>query len=143
MKPPIQQVREYRWPSGAEQQIATLAIPLDQLAAQAGLTLDHWEEDGLGPARGAWCRLPSGRVVQLHDLEHMRMHRQTDDSTVSADLADIATLGSAELIREVLHAFGLDSTAVAWRQDESADRWAADVLSARRTGAPLPDPSNY
>ena len=121
-----EQVRDHRWPSGGEQPIAGLRVPIDGLAAQAGLKLETWEEEGLGFARGAWCRLPSGRVVQLYELEHapdpgVRL-------TVSADLYDIATVGSRTVVDEVLRAFGLGAQVLAWSQDAATDARVAEQL---------------
>ena len=118
MNTTIQQVAGYRWPSGGEQAIAILRVPLERLAEKSGLTLEQWDEEGLGPARGVWCRLPSGRVVQLYELEYTPEDRGAVGPNVSADLGDISRIGPEKLVDEVLQAFALSRADVSWSQDQ-------------------------
>lgn len=127
----IRQVANYRWPSGGEQPIGQLRIPLSDVAQRIGLKLEQWDEEGVGPARGAWCRLPSGRVVQLYELS------QKPGINVSADLSDVSHFGSVNLLLEVMKALKLDVKAVSWVQSERADRWVASHFGTSRTQTPL------
>jgi hypothetical protein len=131
---PIIQVLEHFFPSGLDWEIADLSTSLDDLAAEFGLELQSRDEDGLGPARGAFVRLPSGRVVLIRVLAHAAKHFGCGIGVV-ADGGDVVALGVCALIDEVISAFGLSDGVVAWAADEESRRKAAEILDgrARRT----------
>ncbi|HEU0127942.1 MAG TPA: hypothetical protein VFQ48_04970, partial [Pseudonocardiaceae bacterium] len=107
------QIRDHRWPSGGDQPIAILAVPVEQLAEKCGFVLDEWEEDGLGSARGFAFVLPSGRIVLLYELAHMD-GRTGSGANVSVDLGDLAAIGPTEIVAEVLSALQLPQSAIYW-----------------------------
>ena len=109
----LRQVQNHRWPSGGDQPIALLQTSAEDLALRHGLLLEKWEEDGLGPACGFACMLPSGRVVLIYDLEHMNRSVGIA-SNVSADLGDIANVGPAVIVAEVLSTFRVTRSEVLW-----------------------------
>lgn len=128
----ITQIVEHRYPSGGEWAIAGLSVSLDDLAAQLGLDLQSWDDDGLGPARGAFIRLPSGRVVLVQELAHAAKHLGWRGTDVIADAGDVVTLGVRPLIDEVVSACGLSKEAIGWAAGEEARRSAAEILEAWR-----------
>ena len=119
---------EFRWPSGAEMAIAGLSVPLNRLAEAAKLNLCSWEEDGVGPAHGALCRLPSGRVVLLHEVEHAVEHLGASGPDIHADLQEVATEGIEPILSEFLAALKLSADAVAWYQAADGRESAVEIL---------------
>lgn len=114
----IQQVHQHRWPSGRDEPVAILKPSIDGLARQGGFILDEWDEDGLGPARGFNCMLPSGRVVLIFELDHTR-GRPVHGINLSADSQDFDVAGTTPILDEVLLAFGLSRDDVLWVAPES------------------------
>jgi len=96
------------------------------------LELENWEEDGLGKARGAFIRTKSMRVFLLRELAHIREHLGIKFS-METDAKDLADLGAAPLIDEVLEALGLERSTVDWTPGEVGRISAIDLL--RRKGA--------
>ena len=128
----ITQVLEHRFPSGFDWGIAGLSVSLDDLAARFGVDLQGWDEDGLGPARGAFIRLPSGRVVLIRELAHVAKHYSWCGIDVIADAGDLVASGVCPLIDEVVSAFGISDGMIAWAAGEEARRSAAEILEAWR-----------
>ena len=56
----ITQILEHRFPSGGDWDIGGLSVALDDLAVRLEIALQDWDEDGLGPARGAFGCPPAG-----------------------------------------------------------------------------------
>jgi hypothetical protein len=116
-RPPSRQVRQIwtrMWPSGAYQPIAILHTRLDALAAEHGLQPEAWDEDGLGSARGAGCRLASGRIILLRELAGLR-GTPFPGAEVRVDAGEHERLGTPRLMGEVLAALGLSPADVAWQ----------------------------
>lgn len=109
----LSQVWNYRWPSGTDEQIAILSIPVDTLARQFGLSAEEWVEDGLGPARGFWCKLPSGLVISLVEFEHLA-NSPYSGPDLSVDSYAFQQMGSAPLLYDALKALGLTEADVIW-----------------------------
>ena len=118
----------FRWPSGADMAIAGLSVRLSRLAEAAKLNLCSWEEDGLGPVHGALCRLPSGRVVLLREVEHAVEHLGASGPDIHADLQEVATEGIKPILSELLAALKLSTDAVAWSQGADVRESAAEIL---------------
>src|SRR5262245_18432267 len=93
--------------------LAALAVRLEALAARLDLPLRTWDEPGLGPARGLGCRLPSGRVCFLEELELAIQHQGARGPTVYVDAADLGSLGVESMLAEVLGALGLSRSDLA------------------------------
>ena len=126
--------------SGGDIEVAGLAIRVDDLADRLGLEIRTWNEDGLGPARGMVCRLPSGRLVALRELTYaVEYHGQRGpDVIVAGD--DLVALGADALVSEILAAFGLPRSAVDWVMDREGERSIAEMLAKWRASRSAPHP---
>lgn len=107
------QVWNYRWPGGTDEQIAILSARVDTLARLFGFSPEEWEEDGLGPARGFWCKLQSGHVFSLIEFAQ-RPSKALQGPNLSVDSQAYQLIGGETLLHEVLDALGLTDTDVAW-----------------------------
>lgn len=107
------QVWDHRWPSGTDEQIAILAVSVDTVARRFGFTAETWDEDGLGPARGFACTLPSGRVISLVEFSH-RPGTARRGPNLNVDSLELQQMGGAVLLREALDALGLVEAEVDW-----------------------------
>jgi hypothetical protein len=115
----LTQPETFRW-STTEYPLATLSVRVDVLAARLGFRIDSWEEDGLGPARGAALQLSSGKLIILQELQYMIESGRSEGPLLMVDAGDVAGLGVAMVLYEVLGELGLDSDAVAWMQEPEA-----------------------
>jgi hypothetical protein len=104
--------------------LATLRVRIDVLAERLGFSLKAWDEDGLGPSRNVFLRMPSGRPIWLQELEYAIAGGLHFGPNVLVDARDLAEFGVEAMMAEVLAALGLEADAVAWMQDSSA---AADA----------------
>lgn len=109
-----------------------------ELLSPFGIPLHEWEEDGLGRARGAGVRLPSGCGILLTEL--LDAPRYPDYGQVAVDVAadDLARLGGDRLADEILAALRLGRGHVAWMMDEGGEAWHREALErwlAGRRGA--------
>jgi hypothetical protein len=127
----VTQVFEYRFPAEGLA-IARINIDFDDLIHRLGLTLESWEEPGLGPARGAFIRLSSGRMILIQELEHLRKSMNILGPDIFADAGDVIAWGVGPLVDEVLAAFGLPKSAVAWNAGEDLRQVAADIVEFLR-----------
>ena len=128
----IEQVFEHRFPSGLDQTIATLSVSLDDTAARLRMERKSWEEDGLGPSRGVFVRLPSARIALIVERAHATKHFGVLAQVV-VDGADLVTFGISSLLEEAVRALGVPESAVAWEADETTRQSAAQILAAWRT----------
>ena len=106
---------------------------VDDLASRLGFAVEDWEEEGLGPARGAAIALPSGRVFQLQELAHLVEHFGAPGPDVLMDATDVAAIGIPALCSEVLDALRLTPESVVWLQKSEAAAEAADCARWART----------
>jgi hypothetical protein len=120
---------ENRWPT-VEIPLASLGLRVDELATRLNLPIHTWYEDGLGPARGVGCRLPSGRLFLLEELQLAVEHRGSRGPTLFVDAADLTARGVGSLLEEILQALHLSRSDVTWILDrageEEAARWLRD-----------------
>ena len=117
---------------GGDFPVAVLAVRVEDLARRLGLELQIWEEEGLGPATGALCRLPSGRLVALCEHAHAVEHLGAPGPDVVVNGADLLASGANALVAEILAAFDLPRSAVAWMMDGEGERFVAEALTHRR-----------
>ena len=129
---PIHQVFGHRFPSGTDWGLVSLRMPVDDIAARFGWTVERWEEDGLGPATGLLVELPSGRVVLLRELQHVRKYYGEEGPTVHVDAGDLAAFGIEALVAEILEGLGMSRDLVKWIAPTEAQRAAADFVARRR-----------
>ena len=104
-------------------------MSVDQLAARTGLRPEHWDVDGLGPAVGALCRLPSGIVIQLRELEHAVTYYGARGPDISADLGEIAAHGIETIRDQALAALGLTLDDVTAQPSPEAAEEAREFLA--------------
>jgi hypothetical protein len=140
----LTQLDSFRWPT-MDFALARLDVRVDELAQRLGFRAEGWEEEGLGPARGAALRLPSGRPVVLQELQYEVVAGTSAGPDVLVDAAYLGTVGVAPFVAEVLTALELSPTALAWvqaagAQAEAAARgaWALAYRAARLRGEPPP-----
>jgi hypothetical protein len=124
----ISQVSEYRFPS-PDLAIVTIRVPVAEIAKRFGLTVENWEEDGLGRARGMFIRFPSGRVMLLRELEHAIKDLGEEGPTVYVDAGEVVACGVEPLVGEVLEGLGLPSNAVARIASNDSRDVAAQMLA--------------
>jgi hypothetical protein len=98
----------------------------DALAKSLSLSLQEWEEDGLGPARGCFVKLSSGKVVLIRELEHAVRHHGAGGPTVMVNVGDAANFGLIELVTEVKADLNLSPEQIAWMPPD-ADAWKAEA----------------
>lgn len=126
------------WPV-SDWPIARLTVRLPIIADANDLTLDNWEEDGLGPATNCVFRLPSGIVVLLQELEHLIGRSLAKGPDVYADAGDVEKLGIDEILDETLLALGLKASDVDLRmsppEEGDVDRMKIAVEQVRRRRA--------
>ena len=130
---------DHRFPSGFCWPIANLRTQVGDIAQRFGLTVEAWEEDGLGPASGMFIRLPSARVMLWRELEFAIEREAGEGLEVHADAGDLSTFGVEVLVAEALEALDLPPDAAAWVASDNAQRSAADLLA--RSGAVTKDGS--
>jgi hypothetical protein len=109
----VHQVFDHHWPSGSGEPIAILGILFEPLGVGRQFALEEWEEDGLGPARGFWCRLPSGRIVLLWELEATR-GEYLHGIHVSVDSGELREREPRQWLAELFAALGLPEDVVLW-----------------------------
>ena len=126
---PLEPLTSFTWATDGVP-LAALAVPVEALAARLALPLRTWDEPGLGPARGLGCRLPSGRVCFLEELELAIQHQGARGPTVYVDAADLGSVGVEPMVAEVLGAMGLGRSDLAGVAGIGA-RQAAAELAAR------------
>jgi hypothetical protein len=112
--------------------LATLSVRVGELAARLGFSVSVWDEDGLGPARGFVCRLPSGRVFGLQELEHEIRYQWAQGPNVLVDAGDLASQGIEPLLGEVLDGLGLCRADVTWLAHPMATEFAAQRVAEVR-----------
>src|SRR5262245_13661908 len=110
----IAQIFDHKFPSGFDLPIAVISTSLDEIASRFELKPESWDEAGLGPARGVFIGLPSGKVVLILELEHAIKRLGACGPQVLADGADVAVIGVGALLDEMVHALDLPDDAVAW-----------------------------
>jgi hypothetical protein len=127
----LELLTSHTWPT-AEMALGSLGLHIDELASRLGLPVHRWTVDGLGPARGFGCRLPSGRVFLLEELELSVRYHEAKGPNIHVDAADLAANGIESLLVEILDALGLarsDAIAVA---DREAEQTAARFVTSAR-----------
>jgi hypothetical protein len=123
--------------------LAALAIRVEALAARLDLPLRIWDEPGLGPACGFGCRLPSGRVCFLEELELAIQHQGARGPAVYVDAADLGSLGVEPMVAEVLGALGLSRSDLAGVAGIDAQQAAAELAARvpQRSGGEAEPPA--
>lgn len=131
----VTQLADYRF-SSPEIPILTVSVRGHEIAKRVGLTEETWEEDGLGPARGAIIRLPSGTVVLMRELDHAIERMGEKGPHFEAGVSDVVAVGLEALVSEILHSLALTRDAIAWM----AEKGTAEDFLARWTAWKLQQP---
>jgi hypothetical protein len=124
----LEVVASYTWPNYL-MPIAGLCIRVDALAVRHYVDIQKWDVDGLGSAKGFAFRAASGRVFLLEELEDAVKYKGAKGPYVNTDAADLAAVGAAVLVEEVVEALGLRPTDVVTYADAAAEKRAADLVA--------------
>jgi len=117
------QIAEHKFPHDGWV-AAALGVRVDEIARRNGLTVDVWEEDGLGEAKGCFLQLGSGQIIMLRELTHAVERLGEKGANVLVDAADLVLQGGNTISREVAAALGLSREEVV-RVADAADEAAA------------------
>lgn len=121
------QIADYRF-SSTDWPIVSLIVDVATIADRFGFTIDHWVEDGLGPASGMLLKLSSGRVVVVCELEHAVKYHGAKGPTILVEASHLAQYGVEPLVNEVLDALELSREAIDSIAPVEAQSIAADLL---------------
>jgi hypothetical protein len=127
----LEPLASYTWPTDAFP-LATLNVRVDELAAPLGLPVLTWQENGLGAARGFGCRLPSGRVFLLRQLEDSVHHANARGLYVFVDAGEVGDRGIESMLMEVLAGLQLSRSQVSWLTEPAAQQSAAELAAKVR-----------
>src|SRR5262249_48353194 len=126
--------------SGPDMQLCTLTVRVADLAEHFGFSVVHWD-DQLGPASSIFVKLKSGRVAALTELQYSIEYHGKKGPLVEVEARDVAEIGVASFVDEVLGAFRLSREDTDWIAPDENQARAADLLvnwtryrSARRPG---------
>lgn len=108
----------YHWPTVLVP-ACVLRVSFDDLVDRHALAVEHWDEDGLGPARGGAYLLDSELVVAIQDLLHASVHLHVAGPTVEVDAVDLIANGIAGTVRKILDGLRLPDDAIDWMPDEA------------------------
>ncbi len=125
----IHQLDSHRF-AAFPQWIGSLLVAVDEIAARNGMRLESWEEDGLGPARGFLCQLPSGRVILARALTYQAA--ACPGAELLADLTEIARTGVESVLAEAVASLGVAPQEVDPVGPPLSQAEAADMLSRLR-----------
>ena len=117
----------YHWPTVLVP-ACVLRVPFDDLVERHALAVEHWDEDGLGPARGGAYELDSGLVVGIRDLEYARSHPDIAGPDVEVDATDLVAHGVAGTVRLILAGLRLPDDAIDWMPDEGSIEAAQGLI---------------
>lgn len=129
----LEQLRDFKFPSGFERNLATVDRRVSDLANRLGVKLERWEEDGLGWASGfVWgpAQFPTLIVEQDHAVE--RNSRRA--TTIVVDGGEAARNGHRATLDRVVALLGLDQDAISWVPEDPV-AWADEarrIIDGRR-----------
>ena len=125
----VVQIPDYRF-STTDWPIVSLVVNVANIAGRFSFNIDHWEEDGLGPASGMLLRLSSGRVVLVSELEYSVKYHGAKGPTIYVEASHLAQYGVEPLVSEVLDALELSREATDWIAPVESQAGAADLLNS-------------
>lgn len=124
----LEVLTSYTWPNDGFP-FASLDVRVNELARRLGLDVQQWDVDGLGRARGFGFRAASGRVYLLEEVDLSVTHSGTNGPGVYVDAGELATVGSAILVADVIAALGLAPSEVVVVADTAAEKFAAQLVA--------------
>lgn len=130
---PLEELTSFKWTTHPFP-LARLALRVQDLATRTGLTIRHWDADGLGPALGFCIRVSSGRIYCFEELEFEIQHHQAVGPMAYVDSSELAILGPDVLVAELIEATGISQSDLITVADRAAQSEASD-LASRTTAA--------
>lgn len=128
----VQSISSHEWPSGSGVWLVyCIDLRVDALAAALSFGLQDWEEDGLGPARGAWLKLSTGRIILVYELAHAIEALGAKGPTVEVDALEGATLGLERLVSEIRSEVRLTADQI-MPIAQNAESWQRDAAKLAR-----------
>lgn len=115
-----------KFPSGIDEALVMLGLPIKEIALRVGLNIEVWEEDGLGTARGCWVPIRDGMFVLLRELDHAREHLGATGPVVWVDSGDAIAVGFDDLLQSTLDALSLSLEDVN-TMPEDKEAWLAQI----------------
>jgi len=106
---------EHAWKTG-EFGLCQIGIAAATLAEHLTHPLIHWHEDGLGEACGFACRLSSGLVISIQELQEITKRTGQKQCDIHVDAADFRTHGADTLLEQLIDVFGLSASDILWVQ---------------------------
>ena len=123
---------DHRFPSGIDEALVMLSLPMKEIASRVGLRVEVWDEDGLGTARGCWVPIRDGMVVLLRELDHAREHLGATGPVVWVDSGDAIAVGFDNLLQSTLDALSLSMEEVKTMPDDK-EAWFAEIKAHAAT----------
>ena len=127
-RPELTQVFQHLW-STLGWPIAQITVRLDKIAADHGLVIEAWDEDGLGPSTGCCAQLSTGLIVMLVELEHQITYSNFKGPTLYADAGAALTMGVEILLAEALPALGLSRSDAEWQNEEPSEGLVSSMVA--------------
>lgn len=124
----------HRWLT--EWPIAGLDIPAAELASRHALPTKEWWDPGLGRAIGFGGRLASGKYVLFYEHLDRRPGVPRGGTEVYADPIDVATVGVAPILDELLTSLALTRALVVWEAGADSQQKAAELVEKARRQRP-------
>ncbi|WP_316187784.1 MULTISPECIES: hypothetical protein [unclassified Bradyrhizobium] len=125
----VEQLFGYRFPNESWP-IAKVRDNISEIADRFCLTVEAWNEDGLGEVLGIVLKLPSKRVFMLIDYKAYNEAHGLAHSPLELffDVGDVAALGVRPLLNEALDFLNLSGDALVWVAPEASRDDAANLL---------------
>lgn len=98
--------------------LCTVNVSVAQLAQRFGIAVSRWEEPGLGSASGFVCKLPSGLVLFLEELDHAVKHLGFGGPTISVEATALGEQGIRATLEGALTGLDLLPQNVVWAQTD-------------------------
>ncbi|WP_271583458.1 hypothetical protein [Bradyrhizobium sp. CCBAU 45389] len=113
--------------SGPSMELCTLTVRVADLADRFRFTLVHWG-DQLGPATAMLVKLESGRDAALTEFRYAIERHGMKGPVVEVEAQDVAAVGVAALVDDVLGALRLSREDTDWIAPAENKARALDLL---------------
>ncbi|MGL9618037.1 hypothetical protein QRQ56_08560 [Bradyrhizobium sp. U531] len=108
-------------------ELCSLTVRVADLAGRFGFKLIHWD-DQLGPATSMLVKLESGRDAALTEIKYAIEYHGMKGPVVEVEARDVAAVGVAALVEEVLAALRLSRADTDWIAPAENKARAIDLL---------------
>jgi len=109
--------------------LCTIHTSIFELSERLQIPLESWEEPGMGEAHGFGCRLASGAIVVLVELDHARKHFGCGPD-IYVEASELVDRGIEVVLNETLAGLALSRESVTWLQNEEGRQAAKLVVQA-------------